>query len=351
MLDILDTPRQFPQFGKHMSSLIRPRSEVFRGKNGSEGGKGSCGCGCENGSCGCGGGKGACGSDGNESSCGCGGASSYGCGNTHIKIQEPCWTVRPARFRPSSWHAHFPLHSRPTPFVEIDNSNSASSQVCSLSCLLHFAGCAMCLNQATRSLLSGGDITDYWNDLLECATGPCFKYETMCGWNPYCPPVFYPPVPDAPKPLIPDFPEPGSGRADLRRAKKRCEDDLWQCHREMVGMPPDQRVGICTANYYRCLRKAVACDYEPAESSSLDCDRYGRQTYLGASLRCFCKCAPDDDWSKDVRGCLRCLAEQGADTGDAHDICYELASLAHGARPGPTLAACLARCIYSWDFP
>lgn len=53
-MDTLDIARHFPQFGKHLSSLVRPRSEVFRSK-------GSCGCGSGKGACGCTGGKGSCG--------------------------------------------------------------------------------------------------------------------------------------------------------------------------------------------------------------------------------------------------------------------------------------------------
>lgn len=49
-MDLLDIPRHFPQFGKHLSSLLRPASEVFaeQGK-----GKASCGCGAGTYDCSC----------------------------------------------------------------------------------------------------------------------------------------------------------------------------------------------------------------------------------------------------------------------------------------------------------
>lgn len=72
MMDLLDTPRQFPQFGKHLTSLARPRSEVFKGKGK---GKGSCGCGGGKGSCGCSEGKSSCGCGGGKRACGCRGGT------------------------------------------------------------------------------------------------------------------------------------------------------------------------------------------------------------------------------------------------------------------------------------
>jgi hypothetical protein len=52
-MELASIPREFPQFGRHLSSLVRPASEVF-GQQGSRKGKGSCGCGGGKGSCGCG---------------------------------------------------------------------------------------------------------------------------------------------------------------------------------------------------------------------------------------------------------------------------------------------------------
>jgi len=78
-MELASIPRELPQFGRHLSSLARPASEVF-GQQGRRKGKGSCG--CNGGSCGCGGGKGSCGCAGAKGSCGCGGGEgSCGCGD------------------------------------------------------------------------------------------------------------------------------------------------------------------------------------------------------------------------------------------------------------------------------
>ncbi len=225
-------------------------------------------------------------------------------------------------------------------------------QGCPPECLLLYLGCSWCLDRAVDELLSGGTVTEYWNALQQCVMGPCWSYETRCGINPYCPDIKYPPVPECPEPPAdpqppappPTFPTPGSGRHDLPGAKAKCEEEVFACHNAHRGWPASQRISYCTRKYQECLDRALGCQYGPLPSTSPDCEKYGDQRYLGASLKCFCKCAPDDPWSKEVRGCLACLAAQGADTDAAHDICYNIASLKHGARPALALAACLAKC-------
>ena len=69
-MELASIPRELPQFGRHLTSLLRPASEVF-GQQGSRRGKGSCGCGGAKGSCGCGGGEGSCGCGDGNASCGC----------------------------------------------------------------------------------------------------------------------------------------------------------------------------------------------------------------------------------------------------------------------------------------
>jgi hypothetical protein len=64
-MELASIPRELPQFGRHLSSLARPASEVF-GQQGARKGRGSCGCGDGNGSCGCGGGNGSCGCGGGQ---------------------------------------------------------------------------------------------------------------------------------------------------------------------------------------------------------------------------------------------------------------------------------------------
>ena len=62
-MELASIPRELPQFGRHLSSLARPASEVF-GQQGARRGKGSCGCG---------GGKGSCACSTSEGCCGCSG--------------------------------------------------------------------------------------------------------------------------------------------------------------------------------------------------------------------------------------------------------------------------------------
>lgn len=75
------------------------------------------------------------------------------------------------------------------------------------------------------------------------------------------------------------------------------------------------------------------------------CDKYGSKKYLGASLRCFCKCPVlRDPWSLYVRGCLSCMEDKGVPVADAHAACYESADRNH-PRPTSALAACLCSCL------
>lgn len=53
-MELASIPREFPQFGKHLSSLVRPASEVFAKESCGCGGSGACGCGGDCGG-GCGG--------------------------------------------------------------------------------------------------------------------------------------------------------------------------------------------------------------------------------------------------------------------------------------------------------
>jgi RHS repeat-associated protein len=81
----------------------------------------------------------------------------------------------------------------------------------------------------------------------------------------------------------------------------------------------------------------------PADSS--ECDLYGDRRYLGTSLKCFCKCAGDSDWSKKVRGCLRCMDKKGVDPFEAHIRCYQTASNAGYDRPNIRIGCCYVSCL------
>jgi len=85
----------------------------------------------------------------------------------------------------------------------------------------------------------------------------------------------------------------------------------------------------------------------PLPSNSSECDKYGEQDdYLGANLRCFCKCSLDDPWSQFVRGCLRCMADLGASTANAHNHCYSLADARYpGQKPTFALRRCWFCCV------
>jgi RHS repeat-associated protein len=90
----------------------------------------------------------------------------------------------------------------------------------------------------------------------------------------------------------------------------------------------------------------------PLNNDSAECDKYGDRTYLGAKLKCFCQCAANDPWSTFVRGCLRCMDENGYSDGDAHDHCYSLADSAYpGTKPTFKLACCFYLCQPLEDIP
>jgi hypothetical protein len=72
-MELASIPRELPQFGRHLSSLARPASEVF-GQQGSRKGKGSCGCG-GGGCCDCASSKDSCGCTSVGQACGCGGGA------------------------------------------------------------------------------------------------------------------------------------------------------------------------------------------------------------------------------------------------------------------------------------
>lgn len=81
----------------------------------------------------------------------------------------------------------------------------------------------------------------------------------------------------------------------------------------------------------------------PLKDDSKECDKYGDKTYAATSLKCFCKCAGNSEWSQKVRGCLSCEFDKGTDMGVAHKKCYAAAG---GMSKGPllTLMMCLRAC-------
>jgi len=81
----------------------------------------------------------------------------------------------------------------------------------------------------------------------------------------------------------------------------------------------------------------------PITSGSNKCNDYGKKSYAGVDLHCFCHCAGDSAWSLYVRACLWCMERRGIPTGQAHDECYTKADL-YWEAPNWTLAWCLCTC-------
>jgi RHS repeat-associated protein len=84
---------------------------------------------------------------------------------------------------------------------------------------------------------------------------------------------------------------------------------------------------------------------DPLPSNSPKCDNYGSETYLGASEKCFCKCAGDSAWAQKVRGCLACAFENGQSKTGRHKMCYDAAGW--GDAPYRTLINCERKCLFS----
>jgi len=84
---------------------------------------------------------------------------------------------------------------------------------------------------------------------------------------------------------------------------------------------------------------------KPLQANTSKCNNYQNKRYLGASLKCFCKCAGDSKWAKQVRGCLACEFEQGTNMGEAHTSCYAAAGGTVNG-PIPTLGRCWGKCIF-----
>jgi hypothetical protein len=84
---------------------------------------------------------------------------------------------------------------------------------------------------------------------------------------------------------------------------------------------------------------------DPLPSNSPKCDNYGSETYLGASEKCFCKCAGDSAWAQKVRGCLACAFENGMSKTGRHKMCYDAAGW--GDAPYRTLLNCERKCLFS----
>lgn len=190
MMDLLEMPREYPQFGKHLTSLARPRSEVFKGK-----GKGK---GC----CGCGGGGG-----GGEIGCGCGGgptgfaATKRGGASNLVAYNGEVWA------RPSRAESNASLLRRWTEFSVVRPSGpepqepqkpqKPQKEACPLECRVRakvFAACCGRARRAAQGLVNAGR-ADLAMKLFEELAARCtsfrspnrgWRYEQHCSVPP-CP--------------------------------------------------------------------------------------------------------------------------------------------------------------------
>src|SRR5206468_6975598 len=83
------------------------------------------------------------------------------------------------------------------------------------------------------------------------------------------------------------------------------------------------------------------------------CDKYGPcDEYSGSNAKCFCKCAGNDEWSQNVRCCLRYLFDTGIPFLNmnfpsrlAHWICYGLMTFTP-ENPNPIPSNEMAECYH-----
>ena len=114
--------------------------------------------------------------------------------------------------------------------------------------------------------------------------------------------------------------------------------------------PPGYSLESLLPNLTTCSAKATYCkDAPPLPSNSPKCDEYGSQGYLGDSLKCFCKCAGDSDWSQKVRACLACEHENGTEITVAHFKCYQAAGWTNA--PWSTIGKCWQDCFNGSGVP
>jgi RHS repeat-associated protein len=114
--------------------------------------------------------------------------------------------------------------------------------------------------------------------------------------------------------------------------------------------PPGYTLETLLPNLKTCSAKATYCkDAPPLPSNSPKCDEYGNQGYLGDSLKCFCKCAGDSDWSQKVRACLACEHENGTEITVAHFKCYQAAGWT--SAPWGTIWECWRQCFNGSGVP
>jgi RHS repeat-associated protein len=95
------------------------------------------------------------------------------------------------------------------------------------------------------------------------------------------------------------------------------------------------------------LKECDCTKASPLPASSPICDSYGNETYLGVSLKCFCKCAGDSAWSQKVRGWLACEHDKGTNPYAAHETCYRAAGLP--SAPWLTLSKCYSKCFVGFE--
>jgi len=139
-----------------------------------------------------------------------------------------------------------------------------------------------------------------------------------------------------------------SGLCPSQKDLAAIDDEYIACRSRCFEMAPLPQY-LCKAKCEKshCARLAATLPTYPSlPDTAPQCDDYKEDdTYKDANARCFCRCAGNGDWSKDVRGCLRALYDCGIDPDLAHVTCYAAASCKGYSKPNLTLAYCYVKCV------
>ncbi len=152
---------------------------------------------------------------------------------------------------------------------------------------------------------------------------------------------------------------PAPNCESIREGIDQCDSEFSECMNDCIRNIHDPYgygwmgcLSNCEAKRAACYGRTIDRAYPrgtrsclPLSSDSPCCDEYDpSDLYWGANAQCFCKCAGDSDWSRLVRGCLRCLYSCGIPAHKAHEGCYAFADSRDLKRPNWTLAWCYALC-------
>lgn len=335
-MSVMTAARDFPQFGRSLSNIVRRREAAFGSerlpqesacKNGNKAGcscRGSRGC---NGNCSCGGKAGGS-AECKNGKCGCESSGLTGSG---------CECGQAARYR-GAHHGENPWAN------DSVVAHGARVAIASQGVWTRLGGISGSSETTTATHSIGGTRTDAAEGDREC---PCDSHYWACvmdisdiptgGSEEFCARVRRQAALSCQRYALClteiDHPEL-CPRAPVVPGCKSCLQQLDDCLRS--GAPP----AGCGAAYVKCME----CNDKPKKSNSDACDYPDSYYYSGVQASCMCKCAGDSPWSQEVRGCLRCLYDKGVDPGLAHKACYDEASNSGYSMPTATIAACALTC-------